>query len=305
MACKTCVDVGGETGRNNDGNAFDAFIGVVLVPMVANDNTPNCIDLSVTLDQAFWDAFLNDPDLSKRGFPIRDIKNADSPIPTAQTREFSGGEVEQLGLNSRIVNSLLNNGTNEYLGKIESFPNCGRWGVLYWDDCPRLKGNAKKTKGFLYPVEISKNTFLALLDWARKGANSQDINLTWNHTAFEKDSNHGFITDNTFGFDLLGTEGVTGVDIVDLLADAATDEITFKAETCFGDQADLNGVPVFASGDFTITIDLVAATIDTFVNNNDGTYSITTVEDIIAAESIFVTAAKDYFAVTGATVAAV
>ena len=134
----------------------------IYVPYFADDGTVNSIDLTVDLDQAYFDGLLSNADRSKRIFPsplfdnTEDLRN--DPIFESLnsganiwiqdgTRTFSGWHV---GADASLV------------GKLNNY-KCIDLGVFLVDKEGNLIGNGTKEEGKLYPIRVAKNTFYPLL----------------------------------------------------------------------------------------------------------------------------------------------
>ena len=87
MACK--CDVGlGNTGLPNCQPIVSVAKKLIVVPTYNDAGSKNGILLTDTLDQAYWDARVNDADASQRWFPLAAMENitherAESIVETA------------------------------------------------------------------------------------------------------------------------------------------------------------------------------------------------------------------------------
>ena len=71
-----CGTVEVNTGEVQCFRKFRKTVGLIVVPLIANDGSVNSIDLSTTIDLT---AKVQHTDSSKRFYPILDLKDVETP----------------------------------------------------------------------------------------------------------------------------------------------------------------------------------------------------------------------------------
>ena len=136
-ACKCNVSLS-NTGKPGCEPIFSVARGFVVAKLYADDGTKNRIDLTDTLDQAYFTALVNQADDSKRWFPIRGFKNVTSEKAETVFEEFEDTSKIKIREGLRSMSGLLPKGTPNYLSKLKGY-ECAEFGVYVID-----KGHTKQ-----------------------------------------------------------------------------------------------------------------------------------------------------------------
>jgi len=275
----------------------------IYVPYFANDGSINKIDLSVDLNQAFWDAALTNTDNSKRYFPSLLFDNVE---------ELRNDPIFE-SLNSG-ANIFVQDGTATFAGwhvgadpsisgKYDGY-KCIDLGVFIVDLDGNLIGNTSED-GFLRPIRVAKNTFYPLYMRATDTTIAK-VAARWEWHRTECDGDLGLVSASDIGIDLLDYDGLIEVTADNETATSTT-EATFDLVTCFGSAKNpikAQGVVIADLSVFNQTTQL-AVVPSTLVEStiNPGSYTLTfpaqTSSDVLAISvlsSTYVT--KEAFTVT-------
>lgn len=281
--CKICNTASKNTGKSENDIVFGDVSGIFLWSIKNNVGGFNELDCSVPLDQTALDLLLNAPDVPDRLLPIQDLENWDSPLPAEQEESFGSGNVTSLGNEIRSATVLIPKTSGKFSGQINNAGSCGSMGIIFMDDCGNLKGN-NKVDGFVRPIKLARNTWNAVLDWARAGANAQNTMITFRFDKSERDADHGVIVAGSFEADFEGAEGLLDVNITNIAGSAATDTIVFDAKEIFGDACDLNDIQGLVPADLTIIVNAVTTTITGLVQLIDGSWEATVSDDLLISQ---------------------
>lgn len=281
--CKDCVTLSKNSGRSDNDPVFGDPKAAFMWPIKDSTGAYNQIDCSVPLTQIILDGLLNEPDPTKRVYPIQGLEDFDSPLPTIQEQTFASGNVQSLGAEVRGFVFTIPSTSSKYSAQLHNVGSCGEMGVIFMDDCENLKVNTK-VEGFARPLKVARNTWNALLDWARAGANAQQTIISAKFDKSEKNKDHGLIVGGSYDADFEGAEGLLDVNITNIVASAAADTITFDAKEIYGSACDLNDVQGLVPADLTIIVNAVTTTITGLVRLLDGSWEATVSDDIILAE---------------------
>ncbi len=299
--CTICSDSSKNTGRTQNPTVFGVVIAMFLWSIKDSAGAFNGFDCSVPLTPAVLTALLNQIDVTKQLLPVNDLENWDSPLPAIQEESFGSGNVTVLGTELRVGSALVPKVSATYSQRINLAGSCGDVGIIFMDDCGNLRGDVS-TPGFVRPVKIARNTWNAILDWARPGANAQNSMINFRFDKNVQDGDLGHITPDSYTADFANAEGLLDVVLSDVSATAATDQILFTAKEIYGDSCDLNGVLGLVAGDMTIIINAVTLTITGVAEAPGGIYVVDVSDDILITETGTVTITKDGLAPVTANV---
>jgi len=173
----------GNTGVRNTGLTFGKPTRMFLVRTVADDGTPNTIDLTTTgtkVDQTFLDTRQRELDASKRWFDIGKLENVAIVKADNVTFESGGGTVFQIRDGIQTVAFML---MKQDVKLLKAFVQvkCGSasdFSVFMVDDCDNILVE-ELTTDIGSPLKIAAGTFTS--DWIF--ANETDPNMisfSWN-----------------------------------------------------------------------------------------------------------------------------
>ncbi|MHC5059128.1 MAG: hypothetical protein ACYTKD_31120, partial [Planctomycetota bacterium] len=168
---------GGSKNTGVKGTAFKKPFKKIFVPIFAADGTRNKILASDTLDQAYIDARINDPDPTKRWYPVGEFVTytSERAAPTLETFANNQSNVTEEG--ARVITLQLNDYPAKDKRKLDALA-CGRFGEFQIDKCGNLRGIENADQSELYPIEVNKNYFHSILVDSQDGQ-GQKIQLTY------------------------------------------------------------------------------------------------------------------------------
>ena len=135
---------------------------LVFTPLVANDESLNRIDLTETLNKAFFDALINNTDKSKRWYPTPILENItddreDAVFETFNSRRKVYKDKGLRGLTAEIPSRPGRGVPSAYLEVIRNM-NCEKMGFYIVDDCGNLYGDFSNS-AYLAPIPVMPATF--------------------------------------------------------------------------------------------------------------------------------------------------
>ena len=204
---------------------------LIRVPLLANDGTENKIDLSVTLNSAFWSAAVNNADTSKRFYPTPVFKTFTQERAENTSESFEDGSTAFIRDGIKTVTAFITKSASPQLVGVLEDDRCTNFGVYIVDDCGNLIGRDIRD-GFLYPIPVDNGS------WSPTWVEPTDttiskVNLSFNFSTLFKDSNLGVIAASSFsGIQLLSLGGL--LDVVLTEVSSSTTEIQFTADNIYG-----------------------------------------------------------------------
>jgi len=289
--CIVCNTASKNTGQPRNAKPFQVPVMMLVVPLKADDGTEFEFDCATTFDQTFWDGLINEADASKRPVPIRDVEAFDAPRADNIVEEFPSGRKTLVSEGVRSYAMTLPEVTSQYSGQVAAAGECGTNGVFFVDGCGNIRGNGR-VAGKLKPIRISRNTWSSILMWATD-TTGQNTGLTFDADTLELDKDLAYITNGSYTADVLASEGLLDVTLANAVCTASDDTIVLDAETIYGDQCDLEGIPGLVLADFTITANALPAVIFSVTEGTNGNYSIALTTDVLVGEVVTVDVTKD------------
>ena len=192
---------------------------LIRVPLTANDGTTNSIDLSTTLNQAFWDAAINNADASKRFYPTPNFKTVTQERADNITEDFDDGSSAFVRTGVKTFTGFITKGASPQLVGVLEDDRCTDFGVYIVDDCGNLIGR-DIGDGFLYPIPVDNGSYAPT--WVEPTDTTvSKVNLVFNFSTLFQDSALGFIEASATGANLLTQSGL--LDAVFSNASASSD----------------------------------------------------------------------------------
>lgn len=208
MALCDCNLTLANTGANKCTPVFGVGVIPIIVPLVAADGTPNRIDLSTyTGDQAFWDGLTQNPDRTKRYYPLPKVKNVENVRGDAVFETFDDGSNEFVRQGTRTYQAELTGKKIQILGNLESV-GCSDVGVIFVDDSKQLIAN--KDGNFASPIPIDGNTWQVTLVMPA-GSTVNKLQLNFEFDSFAKDSDLGILEASASIIDLSTLKGLSDI----------------------------------------------------------------------------------------------
>jgi len=229
MANCTCPDSLGNTGTVNCLTEIRDTVKLIVVPTFADDGTQNKIDLSDTLDQAWLDDRINDPDASKRFLPLGDFDNVADARADNDYETFKSGNVAFLNTGIRsfsceFVEKAV--ASPQYTGVLEKM-KCSKMSAFLIDRDFNVIGMVKSTPdGNLYPVRIDNNSWAVKYVPAEPKSSVTKNVLSFNFHKDERDSLLRWIVPAEYTCDFIGSVGL--LDITMTVVAITTTKATLK-----------------------------------------------------------------------------
>lgn len=208
----SCSTQLGNTGTPNCKTLSKTTSMIIAVRMTADDGTPNQIDTTVALNQAFFDALVQNADPSKRWYPIGELETVVQERAESITETFDSGRTIKIQDGIKTFTSMKPEAEYTLLGKLEAF-ECQVFGIYIVDIDAALKGEIDSTGAFLNPMKVSSGTWdVRYIEATDTTANKIAINFQFAKTV--KDSDLKMIVpsemDNISLLDLQGLQDVNG-----------------------------------------------------------------------------------------------
>jgi hypothetical protein len=146
-AC-ACGTVEVNTGEVQCFRKFKKTVGLLVVPLIANDGTVNSIDLSTTIDLT---AKVQHIDSSKRFYPILDLKDVETPQAETKFKTAKDGTKYPLSKGIKSFKATKFDIGSMYASKLEKI-TCGKFGVYTVDAEGNVRGIKSGTT--LLPIKM-------------------------------------------------------------------------------------------------------------------------------------------------------
>lgn len=266
------------------GALIQAARKIILVPRYANDGTANKITVPATLNQAYFDALINNADRSLRWYPLPKFVNVEMAKGESTYEEFSDKTKKLVAEGVRTFKGLLPAIQPQYLSVLKS-GNCTDMAAYIIDKAGKLVGYSNGEKNVLYPFPLNANTMNAVYMWATDTTGS-NIELSFE---FDVDMKDEYIAQ-------IGLSDITSVNLLNLegLYNAKKSQtstgqtsMVFKLYTEYGTVAAPIAIEGLVAGDFALynVTDSAAVTVSTCTESPAGTYTLTyaiqTIADVI------------------------
>lgn len=242
MAATGCNVCACNAGMNNTGvgcsTIFKDTRGLIFVPLYANDGTRNGILLSATLNQAYFDALINNSDTSKRWYPIAQsdgLKDVESVRPEPVYQTATDGSMNKVRDGIKPFKGEIRGiyATPYYVGQLNGIICQQNGGFYKIDRDGNLIGNISADGLTLYPITIDTQSFNAKFVEATPDKNVTSIELVFNFAQTMLDQNLVMIACSELG-------GVVVMNLAGLVDVCATFSLitvngfTMKLTTKFG-----------------------------------------------------------------------
>jgi hypothetical protein len=148
----------------------------ILVPMKANDGTPNKYAVSTTFDLAFFTTQINEADSSKRWYPMPDLKNFSGTVADDNNETFEDGDIKFINSGNDTFEAISKNATPQMANAYNKM-QCLDMGILPIDKDGKLVGDISED-GFIKPIRFSSSTFRAKYMYAN-GTATAHLMFAW------------------------------------------------------------------------------------------------------------------------------
>ncbi len=201
---------------------------LILVPIKDNDGVKNGIDLTVPFTGTTWSDHVNEPDESKRWFPLPAFEDVTLPKADSQFAEAASGRKAKLRQGKRSFEGALweDDSSPEYLGKLIAAA-CVKFGFYYVDVNGNLIGSIDGD--FLRPIPADNAS------WDPKLMFAEDDQVSHILVAFDwdrlfKEETMRILTAAEAGQNFTELEGLQDVTFENEAASAASQVVSFDAE---------------------------------------------------------------------------
>ena len=266
------------------GALIQAARKIILVPRYANDGTANKISLPATLNQAYFDALINNADRSLRWYPLPKFVNVEMAKGESTYEEFSDKTKKLVAEGVRTFKGLLPAIQPQYLSVLKS-GNCTDMAAYIIDKAGKLVGYTNGEENVLYPFPLNANTMNAVYMWATDTTGS-NIDFSFEFDVDMKDEYIAQISgDDLTSVNLLNLEGLYNAKKSQ--TSTGQTSMVFKLYTEYGTVATPIAIEGLVAADFALynVTDSAAVTVSTCTESPVGTYTLTyasqTVADVI------------------------
>lgn len=269
----SCTTQPGNTGTPNCKTLSKVTSMIMAVRMTADDGTDNQIDLSVPLNQAFFDALLQNSDPSKRWFPIGELETVVQERAESITQTYDSGTIKKIQDAQKNFTSIKPEVEYALFGKIKQM-ECLKMGVYLVDIDSQLIGQLSSDGGFLNPLEVSQGSWDARMSEATD-TKIVEMMLNFQFAKSVKDEDLRLIVPSEMdNIDLLQSEGL--LDVNGTYTSPTTTTVTAKLELDYSSPITPLPVESLVFGDFTVrnVVTLVTFAVSAAPEAPAGTYAI-------------------------------
>lgn len=185
---------------------------LMLMPVYDSTGVRNYIDLTTTLDEAYFTGLVNQTDASKRLFPLPALKDIKDSRGNPIVQKFADDSTIYVRDGIRAFDGMIpgRDGNPIMKAKIEA-ARCGELGVFLVDRKGGLIGAISDDGTKLYPVRLDSESVSAQYIRATD-TTVQALQLTFNFHPDESDSCLRIVLDSEMGdADLLTLKGLVNV----------------------------------------------------------------------------------------------
>lgn len=208
------------TGKPNCDQAFRVTRNFFAVQMVDDDGNDNSVLLADVIDSTFITAKVNDPDKSKRWFPINGFEAIESTRADQITQEFPSGKAVFIRDGIKPWIGQLPGDTPVYLEALESFA-CRNFGIFLVDIKSNLRGELNDAEDALNPIEVDNDTWYpSLID--ATDSTTEGLQVAFQFSQNVQDSRLRMILASEMTVNLLKITGLQQVDGTSAGAPTAT-----------------------------------------------------------------------------------
>lgn len=268
-----CDNTFGNTGKPSCDPIFAQPHKAFLVPKYGSDGTLNFIDLTETLNAAYFAAKINAADPLDRWYPLPTLKNFNGEKGDATYETFDDDTKSYVRDGIRSVSALIPKSSEAYMSKLATY-TCQEFGMFMIDKRGNLKGMLNAVDE-LYPLLIDNESWNVRTAWAT-GTTNQNLMLAFDIHPDEQEENLRMIlASDITPVNLLSLQGLLDVSAEYTDIDQTIFTVTFTTD--FGSAIDPQVVKGLIAANFTLynVTDSLAVTIIAMTEISDGTYTVT------------------------------
>lgn len=190
--CTKCPATLGNTAKPNCIALLDVTKSGFLTNTYASDGTRNCIPAGTVINEAFIIGKINEPDPTKRWYPLLKLSMVTDERADSETEDIDGvAVVTDDGV--RTFTAYTPKASYVYLEKLKR-GRCASLSIFLVDAQSTLSGSTTDPDYF-YPFQIEDGTFDPSLVKPQKGV-SQKVKLKFDFSTLEKDEHiHQYSSD--------------------------------------------------------------------------------------------------------------
>lgn len=188
----------------------------IWVPTFDADGNPNEIDLSATLDEDYFSAWINAIDPSERMYPDPEVKNVTNAREDASFDQSDDGQKFFVEENVRSVGFMhFASAAAPYRVKIINSRRGGSWSVFGVDTENNLIGRVGSSSTKFAPIRVNGDTIYAMYV-AAQGKEVQRIRGQFDISTLEKDEDLAMIAADEMDYNVAELIGL--VDITPIIS---------------------------------------------------------------------------------------
>lgn len=255
----------------------------------------NSIDVTgaTTIDQAFFDALVNQADVSKRFYPLPLMDNIEDVKGDSLKETLNSNEELFISEGIRTFTGVMVEQSAKFLSVLKSM-RCTNNAVYIIDKGGKLIGELSDDGTLLYPIDVSQATWDPKL-MKTTDATVQKIMLDFAFAPETKDENLNFIAPSEMDdIDLLTLNGLW--DISGTFVSSISTKTIVTLEFLYGSAMTKQKVNDLLVADWELynTTTSLAVTVDTSTES-DGTYTLNHAAGVTAADVLTLKVDKDGF----------
>lgn len=207
----SCTTQPGNTGTPNCKTLSKVTSMIMAVRMTADDGTDNTILLATPLNQAFFDALLQNADPSKRWYPIGELETVVQERAESITQTYDSGTIKKIQDAQKNFTSIKPEVEYALFGKVKQM-ECLKMGVYLIDIDSQLIGQLSTDGLNLNPLEVSTGSWDARMSEATD-TKIVEMMLNFQFAKSVKDEDLRLIVPSEMdNIDLLQSEGLLDVN---------------------------------------------------------------------------------------------
>lgn len=212
MAFCECSSKLGGTGTPNKQRVVSSGVGLIAVPLKADDGTFNRIGAADVIDQAYIDAKINEEDESKRWYPLGkiDFRNQEDVRADPVTESFSDGSIAITQQGVRSYTGWLTDYAPAYIALLNGL-RCRDFGLYTISDCLDLTGSISTDGEYLNPIKVNRPSWNPTYIKATPTVSAK-VQLAFEFSQLEKDEYLRVIAASEITADLSDLEGLLPLD---------------------------------------------------------------------------------------------
>ncbi len=287
LGCK-CDSGLSNTGRPNCVTLQSVTSKMVMVPLKDSTGAKNYLDLTATLNEAYFTALTNEADATKRWFPLPQFENVELAKADSTFEEAPSGRKVFIKQGKRSFAGELWSETPQFLEKIQN-NRCVDFGVYIIDVNGNLVGSKDGNK--LYPIPVDNESFEGKLMFATDSA-IQKIMIGFDFYRLFNEGTLWLVTAEEAGLDFNNLEGLLDVNIA--FGTPTTTGVVATLTLDYGTAVAPLKVKGLTASDFLLyNVTQAGAVTKTVTETADGVYAFTYTAITGSTDVIKLSLAKD------------